>query len=148
MIITCPSCKKKFKIDANLIPNEGRNLKCGSCGHVWFFKNNKNPEMITENFAEINTNNFSNEKIEQTTSKKYKSKNNDKALVKYENVQNFSFINLFSYFLVSIISFIALIVVLDTFQNPLMNVFPNLELFLFNLFESLKDISLFIGDLL
>ena len=148
MIITCPSCKKKFKIDANLIPSEGRNLKCGSCGHVWFFKNNKNPEMITENFTEINTNNFSNEKIEQTTSKKYKSKNNDKALVKYENVQNFSFINLFSYFLVSIISFIALIIVLDTFENPLINVFPNLELFLYNLFETLKDISLFIGDLL
>ena len=148
MIITCPSCKKKFKIDANLIPSEGRNLKCGSCGHVWFFKNNKNPETITENFTEINTNNFSNEKIEQTTSKKYKSKHTDKALVKYENEQNFSFINLFSYFLVSIISFIALIVVLDTFQNPLVNVFPNLELFLFNLFESLKDISLFIGDLL
>jgi len=148
MIITCPSCKKKFKIDANLIPSEGRNLKCGSCGHVWFFKNNKNPEMITENFTEINTNNFSNEKIEQTTSKKYKSKNNDKALVKYENVQNFSFINLFSYFLVSIISFIALIIVLDTFRSPLINVFPNLELFLYNLFETLKDISLFIGDLL
>ena len=148
MIITCPSCNKKFKIDANLIPNEGRNLKCGSCGHVWFFKNNKNPEMITENFTEINTNNFSNEKIEQTTSKKYKSKNNDKALVKYESVQNFSFINLFSYFLVSIISFIALIIVLDTFRSPLINVFPNLELFLYNLFETLKDISLFIGDLL
>ena len=148
MIITCPSCKKKFKIDANLIPSEGRNLKCGSCGHVWFFKNNKNPEMITENFTEINTNNFSNEKIEQTTSKKHKSKNNDKALVKYENTQNFSFINLFSYFLVSIISFIALIIVLDTFRSPLINVFPNLELFLYNLFETLKDISLFIGDLL
>ena len=148
MIITCPSCKKKFKIDANLIPSEGRNLKCGSCGYVWFFKNNKNPEMITENFTEINTNNFSNEKIEQTTSKKYKSKHTDKALVKYENVQNFSFINLFSYFLVSIISFIALIIVLDTFRSPLINVFPNLELFLFNLFESLKDISLFIRDLL
>ena len=27
-------------------------------------------------------------------------------------------------------------------------VFPNLELFLYNLFETLKDISLFIGDLL
>ena len=148
MIITCPCKEKKFKIDANLIPNEGRNLKCGSCGHIWFFKNNKNPEMITENLAETNPNDFFNEKIKEATSNKYKSKNNDKALVKYENVRNFSFINLFSYFLVSIISFIALIIVLDTFQNPLINVFPNLELFLYNLFETLKDISLFIGDLL
>ena len=112
------------------------------------FKNNKNPEMITENLAETNPNDFFNEKIKEATSNKYKSKNNDKALVKYENVRNFSFINLFSYFLVSIISFIALIIVLDTFQNPLINVFPNLELFLYNLFETLKDISLFIGDLL
>ena len=39
MIITCPSCKKKFNIDINLIPAEGRNLQCGSCEHTWFYKN-------------------------------------------------------------------------------------------------------------
>ena len=38
MIITCPSCNKKFEIDATLIPKEGRNLQCGSCNHVWFYK--------------------------------------------------------------------------------------------------------------
>ena len=38
MIISCPACKKKFEIDANLIPKEGRNLKCGSCLNVWFYK--------------------------------------------------------------------------------------------------------------
>ena len=38
MIITCPSCKKKFNIDINLIPTDGRNLQCGSCDHVWFYK--------------------------------------------------------------------------------------------------------------
>ena len=38
MIITCPSCKKKFNIDINLIPAEGRNLQCGSCDRVWFYK--------------------------------------------------------------------------------------------------------------
>ena len=41
MIISCPSCKKKFEIDANLIPIEGRNLQCGSCLNVWFYKNEK-----------------------------------------------------------------------------------------------------------
>ena len=42
MIISCPSCKKKFEIDANLIPKEGRNLQCGSCLNVWFYKFEKN----------------------------------------------------------------------------------------------------------
>ena len=38
MIITCPNCEKKFKIDNSLIPEEGRDLQCGSCEHVWFYK--------------------------------------------------------------------------------------------------------------
>ena len=38
MIIECPSCKKKFNIDINLIPAEGRNLQCGACDRVWFYK--------------------------------------------------------------------------------------------------------------
>ena len=38
MIITCPNCKKKFNIDPTLINNEGRDLKCGSCDHVWHYK--------------------------------------------------------------------------------------------------------------
>ena len=38
MIIECPKCNKKFQIDQNLIPNNGRKLQCGSCDHNWFFK--------------------------------------------------------------------------------------------------------------
>ena len=37
MIITCPSCDKKFNVDASLIPKEGRNLQCGFCDHKWFY---------------------------------------------------------------------------------------------------------------
>ena len=38
MIITCPNCNKQFKIDKSLIPNEGRDLQCGSCNHFWFYE--------------------------------------------------------------------------------------------------------------
>ena len=31
MIITCPCEKKQFEIDSSLIPQEGRELQCGSC---------------------------------------------------------------------------------------------------------------------
>ena len=38
MIIACPSCKKKFEVEASLIPDEGKLLQCGSCKNKWFFK--------------------------------------------------------------------------------------------------------------
>ena len=38
MIISCPNCNKQFKINPSLIPVSGRDLKCGSCDHVWFYK--------------------------------------------------------------------------------------------------------------
>ena len=38
MIITCPSCQKKFELDDNLLPENGRTLQCGSCNYKWFFK--------------------------------------------------------------------------------------------------------------
>ena len=55
MIIICPSCKKRFEIDDNLIPDKGRLVKCGSCNQTWFFeKNNENyvieeKEILSEN---------------------------------------------------------------------------------------------------
>ena len=60
----------------------------------------------------------------------------------------FSFSKLLSYIVVSILSFIALIILLDTFKTSLYDFFPNLEFFLFSFYETLKDIELFIKDLI
>ena len=38
MIITCDNCQKKFEIDQDLIPENGRLLQCSACNHKWFFK--------------------------------------------------------------------------------------------------------------
>ena len=38
MVIGCPNCNKQFKINLSLIPDKGRDVKCGSCDHVWFYK--------------------------------------------------------------------------------------------------------------
>jgi len=59
----------------------------------------------------------------------------------------FNLIKILSYFIVGIISFIGIIIFLDTFKSPLSSIFPNIELLLYNLFESIKDIFLFIEDL-
>ena len=50
MIITCPCEKKQFKIDDSLIPHEGRELQCGSCEKVWFYKpENEKDDPLTLN---------------------------------------------------------------------------------------------------
>ena len=153
MIISCPSCKKSFQIDENLIPVEGRNLQCGSCGHVWFFKNEKkNLELKTEIFSNNEIENEEkNQKKVDIDKKDPPNKiisNTDKALVKYDQGPKITLTNLLGYMIVSILSFIALIILLDTFQIQLSSIFPNLELFLYNLYETLKDMSLFTKDLI
>ncbi len=149
MIIICPSCNKKFELDASLISNEGRNLQCGSCAHVWFF-NDKDKIIQKENIIDENVAQKGSNKASVPKNKKpVQSQNiNKKALVKYQKKTLFSFGKFFSYLIALIISFIALIIVLDTFRYPLINFFPNLELFLYNLFEILKDIMSFIKDLI
>ena len=161
MIITCPCEKKQFKIDDSLIPLEGRELQCGSCERVWFYKpknESKDPLTLNENISVnkiepvIETNDINlefskklqKEKIVKPEIKKEISKEIPKTVKKLEN-KGFKF---FSYLIVLIISFVALIILLDTLKTPLINVFPGLEIILFNLFETLKDIKLFIIDLI
>ena len=142
MIITCPNCNKQFKIDNSLIPNEGRDLKCGSCNHIWFYKiKEEDSEILKLNEAivikEIET------KVEKKEEKiSEKQKNNTVSKNTTNKGSKF-----FSYLIVLIISFVALIILLDTLKTPLINVFPRLEIMLFNLFETLQDIKLFIIDL-
>ncbi len=161
MIISCPSCIKKFKIEDNLIPSKGRNLQCGSCNHNWFYKiENKTAKPLR---FEVNTE----EKIEPSddnalisdTSESLKAKfeqelvndvKNDDIIQnsdlpkKYENI---TFSKLLSYIIVSIISFAVFVILIDTLKTPLIDIFPGLEILLFNLFETLQDIKLFIIDL-
>ena len=55
MIITCPNCNKQFKIDNSLIPDDGRDLQCGSCNHVWFYKlEEENNEILKLNELILN----------------------------------------------------------------------------------------------
>ena len=54
MIITCPNCNKQFKIDNSLIPDEGRDLQCGSCESIWFYKpknESEAPLTLNENIS-------------------------------------------------------------------------------------------------
>ena len=164
MIIDCPSCKKKFKIDDSLIPSKGRNLQCGSCNYSWFYKIEAKPSeqiILTEDVTDNNQKTFDENndqeiKLQEPKINQEPKEKVDKNLSKTDEVtninssqksKNITFSKLLSYLIVSIISFIALVVLLDTLKAPLIDIFPGLEKLLFNLFETLKDIKLFIIDL-
>ena len=144
MIITCPCCEKKFEVDSNLIPEKGRMLKCGSCDQTWFYNPTTaiksdisqeiEPEEKTklpeENKETVNINGHKNDKIKEI-----------------KKSSNFGVGKILSYLVVAIISFIALIVILETFKSHLDEIFPDLEFMLYSLFETIKDIVLFFKNL-
>ena len=162
MIITCNNCSKKFELDSSLIPEKGRLLECNACQHRWFFKR----EVINKTTVPAEVNSSS----EKLVTKKVKTPKNIELLDKdikedfvLEEVLNnkdsdkdLEIIspkikkkyNILGLIIVLIISFIALIIVLDTFQNPINKIIPNIEFILYNLYETINDLGLFIKDLI
>ena len=162
MIITCPSCKKKFNLDNNLIPSEGRDLQCGSCEHIWFYKKQEpilEPLKINEDIAieekedseklngDMSKDQLIKKPVEQNKKVKSELSKFKETESKTEVIKKTQSSKFFSYLIVFIISLGALIVLLDTLKTPLINIFPGLEVLVFNLYETLKDIKLFIIDL-
>ncbi len=164
MIIDCIKCDKKFEVNASLIPDGGRTIQCGSCNHVWFYKP-KIEQSKYEIKAEItspesNNNDLENNKDDNVNEKLSKTEEtinleniddtepSSNELINKNKKTTFSVSKFLSYFLVFLITFIALIIVLDTFKTPLSNIIPGLEIFLYNFFETLKDLYLFLKNLL
>ena len=169
MIISCDNCNKKFDVVSNLIPDKGRLLQCASCDHKWFFKkevleNTLSPideDVSIDSVNVFDQNNPStNEEesvsntpkdevevdLEEETKEKIEVNINESIQVntKPKKQKNFKILNIF---VVAIISFVAFIIIVDTFKYPIGKIVPNIEFILYNLYESIKDISLFIRDL-
>ena len=146
MIITCEQCHKKFEIESNLIPEKGRLLQCSSCSHKWFYKR----DILEETKAVLKHQDIKTKKKEINNIKVFEDLTSPKKLKRkhsytpFEN-KKISFLNII---LIFVISIIALIVLLDTFKSPINLMIPNIEFFLESLYETLKDILLFIQDLL
>tara|TARA_E500000178_G_C16474023_1_gene510068 strand:+ start:24 stop:515 length:492 start_codon:yes stop_codon:yes gene_type:complete len=162
MIIECINCYKKFNVDADLIPKKGRQIQCGLCKHIWHFKiesSLKEPLILEDEDNQKNLSIAKNTKeitesinVEKSTellkdNEIYKENKIQENTTTENNIKISKISDFFSYLLVFLISFVALIILLDTLKSPLINVFPGLEIILFNLFETLKDVKLFIIDL-
>ena len=155
MNITCNYCNKKFNIDSSLIPEKGRLLQCSACNHKWFFKNatiKKIPSIKTDIFTEKkntvqeNSIRIKTEGLEniEPLNKKDKDILVNKKIAKYKKNDY----KILGSIVIFTVSFVALIIILDTFQNPISKIVPNIEFLLYNLYETINDVRLFLKDLI
>ena len=146
MIISCTNCQKKFDVKDNLIPKSGRLLECSSCKHKWFFENEvlvlrkTTKEKIA---SEDQIKEFSQEEIPKDVENIIK----EAEISKVNNQKKPNKISFFNLLLVLIISFLALIIILDTFKIFINSMLPGFNFMLDNFYESLKDLFLFFKDL-
>ena len=138
MIITCNNCNKKFHLDSNLIPDKGRLLQCASCNNKWFFKkeilkNTVSPidediSIDSINIFDQNSSSTNEEEsvsdapkdevevdLEKETKEKIETNIDESPQVntKPKKQKNFKILNIF---VVAIISFVAFIIIVDTFK--------------------------------
>ena len=177
MIITCNNCNKNFEADSNLIPENGRLLQCNACDHKWFFKKEIKERSvpivkikdITDEPAPLKDEVIRVETGNQETIELLDKRTDDISVIESVSIQNNNeteeitleekdsnikkspnkkSYNILGLTVVLIISFIAIIIVLDTFQKPISMFVPNIEFTLYNLYETIKDIFLFFSDLI
>ena len=157
MIIGCENCNKRFEVNDNLIPEQGRLLQCSSCDHKWFFKKTekliekKEPKkIIKEDDNKILSETF----VEKTIEKeKIKSTSlNEETLSEIDDeepqIKKDKKTNYLKIFIVIIITFVAIIIIIETFKHQISFIYPDIEILLSNLYESLRDINLFLRDLI
>ena len=153
MIIVCPSCGKNFNVRDDQIPDKGRLLQCSNCKHEWFYT--KNTILADDNIDELSKDDFTQESFGILDEEKDKydevileDKENESEKPKNIKKQKTKKVNFFKLLLVFIISFVAFVLVVDTFVVQISEYVPFTEKYLDNLYQSIIDISLFFQNLI
>ena len=149
MIISCDQCNKKFVIDSNLIPKDGRLLECGSCNHKWFYKQDiedKTEEIIIEpQLKNIEEENIDPIQTNISPINEFDTSFKKKEIIENKKIKKIGVLNII---IVFITSFVALIILIETFKDPISIYIPNVEFILNSLYEIIRDIILFFKDLI
>ena len=154
MIVNCNKCNKNFNLDNRLIPENGRLLQCGNCNNEWFYipnsksdfilqqpeanikiENNVKDKSLKSNVPIFDTNNYKEIKSENIIKKNNIEKKVDKSKYILNNI------------LIFIITFVAFLILFDSFKIYLSKLFPNIIPILNSLYETLYDLKLFLKDL-
>ena len=150
MIVNCPCGKKKFNLDTSLIPVEGRLLQCGSCDLKWHYTLPLDIKKSHENtVTKVSTSTMDKDIISDIAETKNDTESEIKVSISNNVIEkknnNLSIISILS---LSIISFLALIILLDTFKYQIEIIIPNFNTYLTNLYDTINDIYLFLIDLI
>ena len=160
MHIKCTNCKKTFQIDEKLIPVSGRLLQCGKCDHQWFYNKEKFEETIEKQEVNLKQSVDEDNNLEKQIKIKTSDQIKSKILIKPEYEQNNEHNNttkrnkkkqknnFLKTFLVLIITFVALIIIVDTFKIQIKTFYPEIDDLLNSLYQTLTDINLFFKDLI
>ena len=153
MIIVCPSCGKNFNVRDDQIPDKGRLLQCSNCKHEWFYT--KNTILVEDNLDEQSNDELTQESfgiLDEEENKTDEVIVGDKTIElekpKTSKKQEGKQLNFFKLLLVFIISFVAFVLIVDTFIVQISEYVPFAEKYLDNLYQSLIDISLFFQNLI
>ena len=156
-LLQCSSCNYSWFFKKKIINKPIESIKI-----IIPTENIVNNETKSES---ININNSENIELTGKQNKKdlkiqenliYKDKTDEHKDIKTENetelvidtVKNQKNLNILSLIIVFIITFIAIILILDTFQVNISKIVPNIEFILYNLYETINDIRLFLKDLI
>ena len=160
MILSCNSCEKKFVVPDNAISASGRLVQCSSCGNKWKqFPVKKDLEIRkqSENHPTqkkaINTTKIKKKKVRKKTgpnlyspeylAKKHGININNKPITSEKetgkkNKVNFGFYN---YLFVSIIMIILALRLLHFSQEKIVDLQPDLKIYIDYLFETIRNIK-------
>ena len=156
-LLQCAACNHKWYFKKEIIEKVIGTVNDDKNDELNIFEQNKsttnkkiNPSDFLEKRPEITAEEELEKKIEintiDETSNKIGDNINENTTVKDKpkKQRNYKILNIS---IVTIISFAAFIIIVDTFKYPIGKIVPNVEFILYNLYESIKDISLFIKDL-
>ena len=136
MIIQCQNCSRKFQVNDEDIPKEGRMVQCSNCAQKWFQTPIKvkapvkrKRKRVKKKIEEVEINNI--QKIIDPSSQ-------DSVSEVYEPKQGLGF---FGYIFLLIIIILSAIGVLKTFEDDLINHFPEIEYIFEFLNEQLQYVS-------
>ena len=153
MIIVCPSCGKNFNVRDDQIPDKGRLLQCSNCKHEWFYTKNTIPiddKLVEQSNDELTQESFGILDEEEDRSDEVIGEDKTVELEKPKNIkkEKTTKVNFFKLLLVFIISFVAFVLIVDTFIVQISVYIPFAEKYLDNLYQSIIDISLFFQNLI
>ena len=145
MIVNCQNCNKKFEIEDRLIPKKGRLVQCGFCDSKW----HQLPQIETTAEEPIEKKEEL-DKPEKLIKKKINVQKEEKNLTKSRAAKTkikTKKIGFLSLILIILISTVATFLVIETFKIQIISFWPQADLYINHVYETLENIFILIKDL-